>query len=505
MRFGNLILQSLSIGAAAWTETQQCALTSLFGEEAKIIRELGLLLSEKANVISTSSPAAALLLGRGSGPRISPAFSAIVEVATEGDVQETVNYANRHKMPFLAVSGAHGWPTTLNGVRNGIQINMRKMNRTRLNPSGKTATVEGGTLQHEAVAALFKQGRSAVTGICECVSIVGPLLGGGHSFLQARHGFASDNLVSARIVLANGSAIDVSAEKNADLFWALGGAGHNFGIITSLEIKTFDARPRWAMAVLTFTYDKLESFFETWNRQLDKHEDPGMLVVLAIAARNATLDTKRPVLNLQLLWEGDETAVDDYLAAFRQLKPASDLTVLNIPWGNLHKVGGYGIDTWVCDRDRNMIGFPNSFARWDTVAMRKGLDMFSEITADQVFASSVFLLETYGNKGVRAVPEDYNAVAPEERRHDILISHTFLWDGDDPLNVRKVVTYGEKIQKVVRGASPPSPPHSYLNYANGGEQLIDVYGHDEARLAKLRRLKHMYDPHNRFGFYMPIQ
>ncbi|KAK3934045.1 hypothetical protein QBC46DRAFT_90607, partial [Diplogelasinospora grovesii] len=34
-----------------------------------------------------------------------------------------------------------------------------------------------------------------------------PLLGGGHSLLQGRHGFAADNLVSARLVLADGSAV----------------------------------------------------------------------------------------------------------------------------------------------------------------------------------------------------------------------------------------------------------------------------------------------------------
>lgn len=49
----------------------------------------------------------------------------------------------------------------LNEVRNGIQINMRNMNRTSLRPSGKTASVGGGTLQHELTAALFSHGKQA--------------------------------------------------------------------------------------------------------------------------------------------------------------------------------------------------------------------------------------------------------------------------------------------------------------------------------------------------------
>ena len=53
------------------------------------------------------------------------------------------------QLPFLAVSGAHGWTSTLNGVHRGIQINMRKLNSLQVNADGKTATVGGGVMQYE--------------------------------------------------------------------------------------------------------------------------------------------------------------------------------------------------------------------------------------------------------------------------------------------------------------------------------------------------------------------
>ncbi|KAF2642572.1 hypothetical protein P280DRAFT_516350 [Massarina eburnea CBS 473.64] len=55
--------------------------------------------------------------------------------------------------------------------------------------------------------------------------------------LQAKHGSALDNIVSARVVLYKGTVITASATSNLDLFWALRGAGHNTGIVASMQLK----------------------------------------------------------------------------------------------------------------------------------------------------------------------------------------------------------------------------------------------------------------------------
>jgi hypothetical protein len=98
---------------------------------------------------------------RGSSPRVSPDYSVVVEVATESDVQTTVTLANRFNIPFLAVSGTHGWTKTLNKLPYGIQINMRRLNTTTLSRDGKTAVVGGGTLQYEITRSLFALGKYA--------------------------------------------------------------------------------------------------------------------------------------------------------------------------------------------------------------------------------------------------------------------------------------------------------------------------------------------------------
>jgi hypothetical protein len=98
---------------------------------------------------------------RSSSPRISPDYGVVVEVATEADVQATVAFANRYDIPFLAVSGTHGWPSSLEKLSDGIQINLRKLNATVLSQGGKTAHVGGGTLQYEITRSLFALGKYA--------------------------------------------------------------------------------------------------------------------------------------------------------------------------------------------------------------------------------------------------------------------------------------------------------------------------------------------------------
>ncbi|KAK8060366.1 hypothetical protein PG996_010296 [Apiospora saccharicola] len=49
-----------------------------------------------------------------------------------------------------------------------------------------------------------------------------------------------DALLSVRLVTAAGAVVTASATENGDLFWALRGAGANFGIVTSATYRVFE-------------------------------------------------------------------------------------------------------------------------------------------------------------------------------------------------------------------------------------------------------------------------
>ena len=103
---------------------------------------------------------------------------------------------------------------------------------------------------------------------------MGPMLGGGYGLLQGKYGLLADNLISARVVLANGTMVTASTDSHPDLLWAVKGAGHNFGIVTSIEYKVYDVPPNdeWTVFQFVFTGNKVEAVYTALNALTDSGE-----------------------------------------------------------------------------------------------------------------------------------------------------------------------------------------------------------------------------------------
>ncbi len=71
------------------------------------------------------------------------------------------------------------------------------------------------------------------------------------------HGLVIDNLLSVEIVLADGHIVEASKSQNADLFWAIRGAGVKFGIVISFVYQAFDQKVDVWGGLLVFSLDKL--------------------------------------------------------------------------------------------------------------------------------------------------------------------------------------------------------------------------------------------------------
>lgn len=180
-------------------------------------------------------------------------------------------------------------------MKNGVGIHLGQMNNITIVDEGQAAVIEGGVINGDLLSYLWTRGKQTMTTSCDCVGYISPILGGGHGWLQGRYGLAADQLLSARLVLANGTVITVSTGQNPDLFWAIRGAGHNFGIVTQAKLRIYDVEPtqQWVTGNFVFTQDKLEALFILANEVLDRTDRPADMNYWLTFASNPAVDREQ--------------------------------------------------------------------------------------------------------------------------------------------------------------------------------------------------------------------
>jgi FAD/FMN-containing dehydrogenase len=164
---------------------------------------------------------------------------AIVRCVDVADVIAAVNFGRDRKLAIAIRGGGHNGPG-LGSVNDGIVIDLSQMKGVRVDPTARTACVGAGCTQGDVDHATHAFGLAVPAGIISTTGIAGLTLSGGHGYLSRKYGLTIDNLVEADVVLADGTFVTASTEKNPDLLWALRGGGGNFGVVTSF---TFQLHP----------------------------------------------------------------------------------------------------------------------------------------------------------------------------------------------------------------------------------------------------------------------
>jgi FAD/FMN-containing dehydrogenase len=160
----------------------------------------------------------------------------IVRAVDAADVMAAVHHARVNGMLTAIRGGGHngGGLGTCDG---GLVIDLSLMKGIRVDPAARTVRVGAGCLWGDVDHATYPFGLAVPCGFISTTGVGGLTLGGGIGYLTREYGLTIDNLLSADVVLADGSFVTASAASHPDLFWALRGGGGNFGVVTSFEFR----------------------------------------------------------------------------------------------------------------------------------------------------------------------------------------------------------------------------------------------------------------------------
>ncbi|HEX6336406.1 MAG TPA: LLM class flavin-dependent oxidoreductase [Jiangellaceae bacterium] len=154
------------------------------------------------------------------------------------EVVDAIAYARRHRhLPLGVRSGGHGISgrSTNDG---GIVIDVGYLNSIEvIDEAARLVRVGPGARWKQVATALEPYGWALTSGDYGGVGVGGLATAGGIGFLGRRQGLTIDHLRAAEIVLADGSIVRADETENVDLFWAIRGAGANFGIVTWFEFQ----------------------------------------------------------------------------------------------------------------------------------------------------------------------------------------------------------------------------------------------------------------------------
>ena len=198
-----------------------------------------LLSSTSAQVVTPQDTEYAASIKRWSSAAQKPAGLVIVPNNAE-EVSIVVKYASEEGIDLAVKGGGHstaGASSTNGGLLIDLNAKMRKVD---VDAEKKLFFVQGGAAWGDVDQAGAKHNLATVGGTVTDTGVGGLTLGGGYGWLSGQRGLVIDNWVEATIVLASGEIKKASKVSDPDLFWALQGAGQNFGVVTEFVLNAYD-------------------------------------------------------------------------------------------------------------------------------------------------------------------------------------------------------------------------------------------------------------------------
>lgn len=409
----------------------------------------------------------------------------IVRCGSEGDVATTVRFALDHGIELAVRGGGHNVAGRAIS-EGGLVVDLSPLRRVSVDARSRRALVAGGATLGDVNDATIPQRLAAPIGVVSDTGVAGLTLHGGYGWLSRRNGLALDNVLSARVVTADGRVHIASAEENPDLFWAIRGGGGNFGVVTSFEFRLHPVPDPVEFGLLIYPLDAAAQVLAAYRDHMPGAPDElGAIAVCWSAPPLPQLPEKlhgTPVLIVAAVWSGDPERAD---SALRPLRTAAT------PLADLTGPRSFADVQRFFDED-----YPEGrLYYWKSIYLPDLPDPFlaREIEHAARRPSPLSSLDFWALGGaVARVPE--NATAFAHRSSPFLLGIEANWI--DPARTNDNIEWA---RAAYRDAQTHGGGAVYLNFPGfveeGEAQVRAAYG---MNFERLRQAKARYDPHNLF-------
>lgn len=409
----------------------------------------------------------------------------VLRACGTADVVAGVKFAATHDLPFSVKGGGHNIAGTAL-VEGGLTIDLSLMRGVHVDPAARTVRFQPGCVLGDVDRETLLHGLATPLGFVSETGATGLTLGGGFGYLTRRFGWTVDNLVSAEVVLADGSVVTASAQEHEDLFWALRGGGGNFGVVTSMELACHEVPRVVTGGIRAYPTDKVPDALRIYKelsasagRELTmflllRRAPPAPFVpqdwhgkhigLFVICHSGTTEQGKADLAALEPLGEPVFDLVTE--RPYTQLQSLIDATQ---PKGNHY----YWKSEWVSELDDDLL---------ETML---GLWKENPIAGGQIGFAHV-------GGALNERPQDDGAVGNRDARYAVVLQG--MW----PPDTKEADAHIAWLRKAWEAVLPFSTGGHYINFETadeGADRVEAAYGENMKRLVEI---KSKYDPENLF-------
>ena len=431
----------------------------------------------------------------------------IAYCASEEDIRLILAYALATGLGFQLRSGGHC--TAGFSAGSGVLLDVSLLNDCTVNAEAVTATVGCGCSFKKLYATLRPHGLHVPAGECEDVCVGGFVQGGGYGFTSATFGMNCDNVISMRVMLANGSVVVASEAVNSDLWWAMrGGTGGNFGVLLQVVYQLRPLGPCfgwaliWPLAGARQQAEAVSALAYFQSEFLAPGADPKMNTQVSFCFQpgvqaGALADTPtQPYLLIRGLYVGSASmglaliaglraqpgAITQWTETASYDKLVTDL--LNRPYSMPYLPDNTNP---LEDKVSRYVARPLAKAEW-----RAMLERFLSTPNPYSYG----YLEVYGG-AIRAYPRDKSAFIHRDVLFNTVMDAFWMHEDGRPAARGFIDDWTHTI-------APMSNGHVYQNYPRLGDfDYAHAYWGQAA--AGLYAVKRKYDPDNAFAFQQQVR